>query len=628
MSDDQYEGSSWDILFQRPNLLAAFVAGRSSVTLLWIPLREAAEGENDGRVKDALEALSAIASLHVLPDDWNAGYGPMYYRGDDRTFLPTDLADDTISLLQEVVDSVPHVLLRARVHDVIALRVTGSQRILHVRAYLEALITYGIESEGWFDERDMWHRAIETARRFGKATRQELENFESQLLRNLLQETPDNYFQAQLADALMNHGLGREKSTEVAERLRALADSFIIDPDKARVYYKAAGEWFGIGGDEGARGASYETVIRSYVAEAEALAADGVGEFARAGHLFELALRELQKVPRVDRVELGLADMAEALARRIREMGAAGLGNMQQFESEPVDLTEAARDARDRVSGLETQEALLAFAMLHQFAPVVKDRVDAEKMLQEHPLSALFSRITYSADGRIIRRSDGSGGTPVFGIDPAVWRQMVDTHVLRIQLLAAGRLWPGYETLTNEHHLTIGDFIAITANSSTIPLDHVRQFARGLYYGYIGDFSTAAQLLTMQIENFVRHHLNSGGVLTTTRTAAGTENEKGMSSLLESEKMEEIFGADLTYGLRVLHSDAAGPNLRNEIAHGLLADSTAEGATSLYAWWLALRIVYLQFWNQGHSSEATGIHDPAEPSGDNMETGTDQPEAD
>jgi hypothetical protein len=289
---------------------------------------------------------------------------------------------------------------------------------------------------------------------------------------------------------------------------------------------------------------------------------------------------------------------------------------MQHYEPDPVDLSQAAQEARKQVSGHEPDKALLMFARLEDFASFEKDQADTEQLLSRYPVSALFSVTTYSSDGRVVKRSDGSGGTPVFGVDPAVWRQMVQTHVLRIQLVAAGRLWPAFETLTNEHHLTIGDFIAVTAGSSTVPLDHVRQFARGLYYGYTGDFSTAAQLLTPQIEHFVRHHLQNGGVPTTTRAEDGVENEKGLSSLLESAKADEIFGADLAYELRVLYLDATGPNLRNEIAHGLLTDGTAEGAESLYAWWLALRIVLLQFWNRSHSAETTAASEPAESSAD------------
>ncbi|MCJ1709416.1 DUF4209 domain-containing protein [Microbacterium sp. VKM Ac-2923] len=616
MNAERSERPNWAVVLQAPILREAFEGEPSGVTLLSFPLKEIAAGEENAQTKEGLEALSGIASLYVLPDDWNRGYGPMAQFGASRSFIPTDLSDKSLALLEDLVEHVPHDLLRARTYDVLALRVRGRKRMDHVRSHLNTLLRVGVDSESWFGERDMWHRAIETAKRFGKATSTELAGFERELLSNLLDEPVEDYFQAQLADALAKHGLGRSRANDIACRLRDIGDSFADDADKARIYYEGAGDWFGADGDMDARGAAYATVIQSFIAEAEALAKEKDGNLARAGYLLERALRDLQRIPRADRERLGLDDTASMLPRRIREIGVAGLGDMHRYESDPVDLSEAAQEARKQVSGLEPDKALLKFAMLEDFASFEKDQADTEDRLKRHPFAALFSLTTYSADGRVVQRSDGSGGTPVFGVDPAVWRQMVQAHVLRIQLLAAGRLWPAFETLTNEHHLSIGDFIAITAGSSTVPLDHIRQFARGLYYGYTGDFSTAAQLLTLQIEHFVRHHLQNAGVFTTTRTVEGIENEKGLSSLLESEKIDEIFGADLAYELRVLYLDATGPNLRNEVAHGLLTDATSEGAESLYAWWLALRIVLLQFWKRSHQSSDHTPTDDSTPADD------------
>ena len=616
-NDEEVARPNWDLLFRSSVLRKAFESERDHVKLLTFPLREAAESEGDAQAKEALEALSAVASLYVVPDDWNRGYGPMYQSAEGRTFVPTDLTDESVSLLESVVDHVPHDLLRARVHDVLAIRVSGRARMDHIHAHLNDLLRVGIAPERWFGERETWHRAIETAKRFGNSTRMELAGFESELLRNLLNEPVEDYYQAQMADALAKHGLGRSRAGDIARRLRDIGDSFVDEADKARIYYEGAGDWFGADGDIDARGASYAAVIQSYIAEAEGLSGEKDGNLARAGYLLERALRDLRKIPRADRDKLGLSDSASMLARRIRELGVAGLDGMNRYESEPVDLSQAAQEARKRVSGHAPDKALLNFALLEDFASFDDDRADAEELLTKYPVSALFSVTTYSQDGRVVKRSDGSGGEPVFGVDPALWRQMIQTHVLRIQLVAAGRLWPAFEALTNEHHLTVGDFIAVTAGSSTVPLDHVRQFARGLYYGYTGDFSTAAQLLTPQIEHFVRHHLQNAGVVTTTRTEEGVENEKGLSSLLESAKVDEIFGADLAYELRVLYLDATGPNLRNEVAHGLLTDGTAEGAESLYTWWLALRIVFLHFWNRSHdpanaSSEGTSPSDSDE----------------
>ncbi len=54
---------------------------------------------------------------------------------------------------------------------------------------------------------------------------------------------------------------------------------------------------------------------------------------------------------------------------------------------------------------------------------------------------------------------------------------------------------------------------------------------------------------------------------------------------------EKVFGVDLRFELKAVFTDSIGPNLRNEVAHGLLTDNAAFGTTPVYAWWMLLRWV-------------------------------------
>ena len=58
-----------------------------------------------------------------------------------------------------------------------------------------------------------------------------------------------------------------------------------------------------------------------------------------------------------------------------------------------------------------------------------------------------------------------------------------------------------------------------------------------------------------------------------------------------------IFGEDLTYEIKALSCDQLGPNLRNNIAHGLLNDQEVHSVDVIYAWWLGLKLVFNHFWN-------------------------------
>ena len=66
---------------------------------------------------------------------------------------------------------------------------------------------------------------------------------------------------------------------------------------------------------------------------------------------------------------------------------------------------------------------------------------------------------------------------------------------------------------------------------------------------------------------------------------------------MKSPSTEKIFGENLSFEIKALFCDPSGPNLRNELAHGLLDDETCQSAYAIYAWWLGLKLVFNTFWN-------------------------------
>ena len=65
----------------------------------------------------------------------------------------------------------------------------------------------------------------------------------------------------------------------------------------------------------------------------------------------------------------------------------------------------------------------------------------------------------------------------------------------------------------------------------------------------------------------------------------------------DSDQVPKIFGEDLAFEIRALFCDPFGPNLRNELAHGLVEYNKAQSFYSIYAWWLLLRIIFNTYWN-------------------------------
>jgi hypothetical protein len=143
-----------------------------------------------------------------------------------------------------------------------------------------------------------------------------------------------------------------------------------------------------------------------------------------------------------------------------------------------------------------------------------------------------------------------------------------------------------------------------------VPVGRERIIAKALFAGYDNDFVTALHILIPQLEHLVRFHLKQHGAKTTNLDKNGIENEKGLSTLMELPEIETIFRKDLSFEIKALFCDPFGPNLRNELAHGLLDYEEAQSIYSIYAWWLGLSIIFNMFWNAKHSG--TDSSEPAD----------------
>ncbi|WP_205700272.1 DUF4209 domain-containing protein [Crenobacter intestini] len=147
------------------------------------------------------------------------------------------------------------------------------------------------------------------------------------------------------------------------------------------------------------------------------------------------------------------------------------------------------------------------------------------------------------------------------------------------------------------------DFYSLVKRSPVVPPDRVRLVAKALFQGFDGDFVSALHLLIPQIENLVRYHLKQHGEKTSNIDINGIENENGLSTLLDNSKVEDIFGKDLAFELKAIFCDPFGPNLRNELAHGLIGFEESQNIYSIYAWWFAFRLVFNTFWNASRANQ-------------------------
>lgn len=140
------------------------------------------------------------------------------------------------------------------------------------------------------------------------------------------------------------------------------------------------------------------------------------------------------------------------------------------------------------------------------------------------------------------------------------------------------------------------DLIPFLENNIFVPQGYEKLYARGLLAGFNKDFVTAALFLVPQLENSIRNVLEYyGHVITSNLTSSGAQKEKDLNVLLSNENVIQIFGKDDIFMLRYVMTENLGENFRNLLAHGLRTYEQLQNQTSIFSWWLVLRLVMKSF---------------------------------
>lgn len=569
--------------------------------------RKASEDNRSSHGK-ALWLLADACSMMLSPKSLNEPFKPFMVMEGRRSVIPDDLSESDIAFYAAIVDAIDDARLKARVADLVWLK----QRPRNVQFALAAIDAYRripLDVETWFrGGRECWERAISLARMLKAGAGARLGEMEAVILDAFSTAAKESGFLALwLADLMDTYGLGRAHSAAIAQKLNVLAVEFEGDGDlhRSREFFDAASRWFGRSGDEAKAAEMTVAVAEGWVKEAIARVSSDQPSHMVAASFYEKAIQIYRSIPRSQRlIHQGDERIAE-LHQHMSDAGEKSLDELGAVKTPGVDISELVENARKSVVGKSVQDALFSFANIYQGARVDQVRTAAEKILQQSIFRRLAKSTHLSRDGRVIAKQPAAGfDNAAASDDPALWAQMVHDYQILINIVVHGDIWPAHEMLLQEHRLREDDFIGLASQSPIVPRGRERLFGKALYAGFDRDFTVSIHLLAPQIEHMVRFHLKSAGVKTTNLDIDGIENENGLSTLMGLPETETVFGKDLSFEIKALFCDAFGPNLRNELAHGLLDDDSFQSIHAIYAWWMGLRLVFNTFWNAARKAES------------------------
>lgn len=552
----------------------------------------AAEGRN--RAAAVLQLLAEACSLMLDGDTPAAPLRPWWIGSDGRSGPGLDsFSQDAVALFAELVPQVKHSALRARLADIVWCR-EPQRGLSFADLAIEAYVNSPLEAPGWqLGGRDAWLRAVYLAlslRRTGLVA--EIEQRLQEVFWRI--EQPEGTPMASYASLMFRHGLASDQHPKVAERLAELGSDLAARARyrEARDLFAVAAEWLRRKGRAQRHAELVAAIAQAWHDEARSALAPPAASAIAAGDALDKALQEYRSIPRKHRPALGVDERITALQLERLDVGERSLAELGAVSTGPTDISALVRESVASVTGKDEFAALHALATVWPTPNVIRIEHAARETMEGTLFGRLFSRrSTMARDGRVI--SKVGGRSPEEDEARGLIVGMLEQFRLETQLAVQGGILPALDHVAIEHPLNLDSFITLARSSRLVPPDHARRVARALHFGYTRDFETALQYLASEVENIVRYHLKNTGAVTINTDKDGVQMELGLSSLVKMPQMEAFFRADLTFEIKALFCDQDGPNLRNDVAHGLIPDDDAFSIDSVYAWWFLFRMVFL-----------------------------------
>ena len=553
---------------------------------------------SEGKV---LWLIADACSMALRPEKINEPYQAFMEIAGRRSVLLEDFHDEDIELFGQISEEIDNVWLKARLSDLVWLWKT-TRSFPHALMAIDAYRIIPLDLETWLSGgRECWERAITLAKMLNKGAGGRAKAMEISII-EAFQKTKieDGFFALWLSDLLLSHEFGKDNSVEIAEKLALFAHEFAQNSEYHRSieYYATSAKWFKRSKHEKYIEMTIQ-VAEGWVKEAETRIGSGKQGYSTALSFYEKAIQIYRSIPRNERIKHNINDRIDEVHRSLSMSGEKSLGEMVMISSPLFDITKYVEYAQTQIKGKNLIDAFCAFTSITQGSRVSELRESAERTLREHPLKFLFPATHISRDGRVIAKQSGSslGDVNSESYKAMVWEEMVSKYSLEIIMRVTAEIVPAMGVLVLEHRLREIDFISIANQSPIVPVGRDRLWAKALFMGYDQDFISALHLLVPQIENMVRWHLKERDIKTTNLDQYGIENENGLSSLIDIPEAKHIFGEDIVFEIKALFCDSIGPNLRNEVAHGLSDENACHSAYSIYAWWLGLKLVFNTYWN-------------------------------
>ena len=546
----------------------------------------------DDRGSRVYRLLSAVASYWPNYDDNASPYRAWMIMDGKRSAIPDDLAPSDLGALSGIFQEIHDPEFRARVGDVLWICPPKNYKAAQVAvdAYIESarILEAG---EFWSPSVERLWRSRQIGGQLGRSNpfhQKAIQAIEDAISRH---EASDASLRcARLMHLLLADGAGDAKRYSQLAETMALKMEAMPNWHFAREYWQLHGAWNAKGGKQEEARIAQLKIANTYIKLAEGFTTAAQPSFLGASHWMDKAVHTLREA-KADAAEI------EQTHKRLLDFQKRGMSEMQtiRIPNEGSDLEEkleqSAQAAAALVKGQSFEDAILRLAYVADPSRPTELRKRVENNEGGGVFTQIFGASTVRSDGQI---SDTK--PPLDSNDPkereeAVVKEMYSQArtidwIARAQVL----IEPARQQVVAEHAARRVDLLFLVQDNPFIPVGREGLFLRGLHAGLHGDIVLALHLLLPQVEHSIREILTAHGVITSKLESDTTQDERDLGWMLTHPQMAKIFGEGMAFDLRGLLVERFGLNLRNNLAHGLLAEQQMISPGAMYAWWLVLRL--------------------------------------
>lgn len=536
------------------------------------------ESKGDSGGSRAYRFLGDICSMYLKDDNSNEPFGPKAVTSNGRTATLDDFLEEDFDLMDDIIGMVDDPDLKARIADILWTTQRDYKAAeTAVEAYLDSAENL-LGPESWSVGFRRIERAFDIAVMLGNENLQD--TAEGVVLSKLdeLGGRDPKYLTCYLLELLLDHRLG--DMVDLSQRSEDAAE-FAESEGKWR---KARRLWMLKAKIDRKRDEDGK-VIDAEIRAGEAILEQA--DEARSGS-HSVAASHLADAVEVFR-RAGESERAENVHEQLLEDQKKSTEEMGLIETE-IDLTDAAKEAREAVSDLELKEALRVFAMITG-PPTIEDlKNEAEGIADDYPMSALLPNTIINQEGKVVAKRGSA-------IGPDAEEEAIKAEVVRVsqhqyRLEVRAQILPALGQINREHRITLRDLVDLCRYNPIVPPGRELIFARGLYHGFQGDYISSSNLLIPQIEHTLRYLLRQKGIITSSLQSDRIQEEFSLNTLLDIEEIEDVIGEDTAFTLNSLLNSKFGSNFRHRAAHGLLDDNQFGSAAGVYTWWLVLHLIF------------------------------------